>query len=166
MFMAITWHRLRVGPSDMYYTRKASFKDTLFIGMHQGEPPPCAPGSCFGLYLTRCKHPDCFPILHVRKKKTLRGYFWCFWDNYFGILKVKVTSVYSWARQNLTGHGPCAYIRVTSHERHGVPLLFVQFVQANIKVTSTFRITAPLISMSGVPRTKPVMRKRSHGMTS
>ena len=36
----------------MYLTSKASFKDTLLIGMHQGEPPPCAPG---------------FFILHVRR---------------------------------------------------------------------------------------------------
>ena len=41
MSMAVTWHRLRVGPSDMYLTVKASFKDTLFKGMHQGEFPPC-----------------------------------------------------------------------------------------------------------------------------
>ena len=29
-----------------------------------------------GCTFTRCKHPDCFPILHVRKY-TLRVYFWC-----------------------------------------------------------------------------------------
>ena len=42
MSMAVTWRQLRVGPSVMYLTRKASFKDTLFIGMHQGESPPYA----------------------------------------------------------------------------------------------------------------------------
>ena len=66
--MAVTWHRLRVGPSDMYLTRKASFKDTLFIGMHQRVP---SLGSRIvfrtDCTFTRCKHPDCFPILHVRK---------------------------------------------------------------------------------------------------
>ena len=50
MSMAVTWHWLRVGPSDIHLTRKASFKDTLFIGMHQGESPPCALWSCFELY--------------------------------------------------------------------------------------------------------------------
>ena len=67
MSMAVTWHRLRVGPTDMYLTRKVSFKDTLVIGMQQGKPSDCAPGLCFGLFYTRCKHPYCSPILHVRK---------------------------------------------------------------------------------------------------
>ena len=67
MSMAVTWHRLCMGPSDMYLTRKASFKDTLFIGMQQGKPFPVLQGRVSGCTFTKCKHPDCFPILHVRK---------------------------------------------------------------------------------------------------
>ena len=65
--MAVTWHRLRVGPSDMYLSRKASFKDTLVIDVQQGKPSACAPGSCLGWSFTWCNHADCFRILHVRK---------------------------------------------------------------------------------------------------
>ena len=31
MSVAVTWHWLRMGPSDMYLTRKASFKDTICL---------------------------------------------------------------------------------------------------------------------------------------
>ena len=67
MSMAITRHWLRVGPSDMYRTRKASFKDTLVIGVQQGKCYACAPGSYFRLYFTRCKHEDCDAISQVHK---------------------------------------------------------------------------------------------------
>ena len=67
MSMAVTWHQLRVGPSDMCLTRKASFKDTLFIGMHEGGPRPVFQGRNLECTFTRCKHPDCFSILYVRK---------------------------------------------------------------------------------------------------
>ena len=65
--MAVAWHQLRVGPSDMYLTRKASFKDTLLIGMHQGGPRPVLKDHVSDCTFIRCKHPDCFPLLHVRK---------------------------------------------------------------------------------------------------
>ena len=69
--MAVTFHGLRVGPSDMYLTRKVflnvCIKDTLFKGMHQGEPRPVPRGRVSDCTFTTCKHPDCFPILHVRK---------------------------------------------------------------------------------------------------
>ena len=65
--MAVRWHRLRIGPSDMYFTRKASFKDTLFIGIHQGDSHPVLQDHVSDCTFTRRKHPDCFPILHVRK---------------------------------------------------------------------------------------------------
>ena len=77
MSMAVTWHRLRVGPSDMYLTRKASFKDTLFIGMQQGSPLPVFQGRVSGCTFTRCKHPDYF-LCYMSGKYTLRGYFWLF----------------------------------------------------------------------------------------
>ena len=67
MSMVVSWHRLRVGLSDMYPTRKASFKDTLFIGMHQGEPRPVLPDRVMDCTFTWCKHPDCFPIIHVHE---------------------------------------------------------------------------------------------------
>ena len=79
MSTAVTWHRLRVGHLDMYLTRKTSFKDTLFIGMHQGKPPSCAPGSCFELHFLKGRHPNFFPTLHVRKVyfEALFLMFWC-----------------------------------------------------------------------------------------
>ena len=84
MSMAVTWHRLRVGPSDMYLIRMASFKDTLFIGMHQGEPHPVFRDRVSDCTFTRCKHPGCFPILHVRKIY-FGGHFWCFWCPYYAL---------------------------------------------------------------------------------
>ena len=67
------------GALDMYLTRKALFKDTLFIGMHQGEPLPCAPRSCFELYFHYMKAPRLFPILHIRTIyfEWLFLMFWC-----------------------------------------------------------------------------------------
>ena len=50
MSVAVTWNQLRVGPSDIDLTTKASFKDTLVKGMKQGKPSVCAPGLCYGLY--------------------------------------------------------------------------------------------------------------------
>ena len=58
MSMVVTWHLLRAGGSDMYPTRKVSFKGTLVIGVQQGNPSACAPGSCLGCNFTRRKHPD------------------------------------------------------------------------------------------------------------
>ena len=55
MSMAVTWHWLSVGPSDMHLTRKASFKDTLFIGMHRGEPRPVLRDHISDCTFTRCK---------------------------------------------------------------------------------------------------------------
>ena len=66
MSMAVTWHRLRVGPSDMYLTRKASFKDTLLIGMHQG-PRPVLQDRVSDCTFTRYKHINCYLILHAHK---------------------------------------------------------------------------------------------------
>ena len=44
VILPIMWHRLRVGPSDVYPTRKASFKD-----IQQGKPSAWVTGSCFRL---------------------------------------------------------------------------------------------------------------------
>ena len=57
----------REGPSDMYITRKASLKDTLFICMQHGIPLPVLQGRVLCCTFTRCKHPDCLPMLHVRR---------------------------------------------------------------------------------------------------
>ena len=65
-----------LGSSDMYLTEKASFKDILFIGMHQEEPRPGPQDRVSDCNLSRCKHPDSFPILHVLRIY-LRGYFCC-----------------------------------------------------------------------------------------
>ena len=82
MFMAVNWHRLRMGPSDMYLTREASFKDTLFIGMHEGEPHPVLQDRVSGCIFSRCNHRGCFPILHVRKIY-FKGLFLMFWGSMF-----------------------------------------------------------------------------------
>ena len=62
----------------MCLTRKASFKDTLFVGMHQGEPPPCASGSCFGLYFLLFVSNQTVFLYYMSAKYSLRGIFWFF----------------------------------------------------------------------------------------
>ena len=44
------------------------------------SPRPVLQDRVSACNFTRCKHPDCFPILLVRKvyKCTWTGYFWCF----------------------------------------------------------------------------------------
>ena len=70
--MAVTWHRLRVGPADIYLTRKASFKDTLFIAMHQGEPPPC--GIVFRIVLSLDVSTQTVFLYYMSVKYSLRDY--------------------------------------------------------------------------------------------
>ena len=67
MAMIVTWHWLRVGPSDIYRTRTASFKDTLIIGVQHGSNRPVLQDGVPGCILIRCKLPNCFPILHAWK---------------------------------------------------------------------------------------------------
>ena len=71
MPMAVNWHQLRLGPSDMYRTWQASFKDTLSIGMHQGEPRSC---DCTSLDIST----QAVFLYYMSVKYTFRVYFWCF----------------------------------------------------------------------------------------
>ena len=75
MSMAATWHRLRVGPSDMYLTRKASFKDTLFIGMQQGKPPSLCSRVVFLAVLSLDVNTQTVFLFYMSIKYTLRGCF-------------------------------------------------------------------------------------------
>ena len=62
----------------MFRARKASFKDSLFIGMHQGEPHPVFQDRVSDCTFTRCKHQTVF-LYYMSVKYILRGYLWCFW---------------------------------------------------------------------------------------
>ena len=56
MSMAATWHRLCVGPSDMYLNRKVSGHRYAT----KGSPRPVLQERVLGCIFTRCKQPDCF----------------------------------------------------------------------------------------------------------
>ena len=65
-----------VGLSDIHLTSKASFKDTLFIGMHQGVP------ALFSMIMFRTvlslDVSTQTVFLYYVSRKYLGGYFWCF----------------------------------------------------------------------------------------
>ena len=71
MPLAVNWHQLRLGPSDMYLTWEASFQDTLSIGMHQGKPRSC---DCTSLDIST----QAVFLYYMSVKYTFRVYFWCF----------------------------------------------------------------------------------------
>ena len=74
MFMAVTWHLLRVEPTDSYLTRTASFKDILVIGMQQGKSSACVPGSFRAVFSLGARTQTIF-LYYMSVKYTLRGYF-------------------------------------------------------------------------------------------
>ena len=75
--MAVTWHRLRVGALGYVLYQKGIIQGHLVHRYASRRTRPVLQGRVSDCTFTRCKHPNCFPILHVHKH-TLRNNFWCF----------------------------------------------------------------------------------------
>ena len=73
MSRAVTWHRLRVGSSDICITGKASFKDTLVIGSSKRSPRPVLQVRVSDCNFTICSAQTVF-LHYLAVKYNLRDY--------------------------------------------------------------------------------------------
>ena len=65
--MAVTRHRICLGPLDMYLTRKTSFKTPFSSVCIKESHRSVLHDRVSACTFARCKHPECFPILRVHK---------------------------------------------------------------------------------------------------
>ena len=133
MSMVVTWHRSRLGPLDMYLTRKALLNDILVIGVQQGKPSDCA-SRVSGCTFTTCKRPDGFPILHVR--------YVCFGGLFLMFFRVYITHWLLCKTDDInTKFNPVPVIYIWAHRWNLVLLLIYVdlFKHSNSSVPSAFQ---------------------------
>ena len=78
MFMAVTWHGLHMGPSNMDLTRKASFKDTFVHRYATRKAPSLCSRIVFRTVVSLDVSTQTVFLYYMSNKCNLRGFLWCF----------------------------------------------------------------------------------------
>ena len=92
MSMAVTWHRLRMGPRICILPERHHWRTPCLKVCIKESPCPVVQDRVSDCTFTRCKHKDCYLIIHVRKY-TLRGYFRCFLCPYYNVHVKQLRSI-------------------------------------------------------------------------
>ena len=100
---------------------------------------------------TRCKHTDCFPILHIRKN-TLRGYFLCFcyalvvmsniWNQYIFFNPSSVIFMRPQVKSSTIGD-ICWLMQTFKYQCCGLQVHFKSILVCNSKTKSDFWSKCP-----------------------